>query len=126
MAAEVIPGLAPANKGTMLVAGDVLVIVGVVTALALLLLLAVYAAKRSKKRHKTRSKQPAILGNSAQHEAAEAARAGAGAEEERAEDAPARARRRYRKRKHGHRPRNPTLAETGGLPPARDPAPPAA
>jgi ABC-type nickel/cobalt efflux system permease component RcnA len=28
-------------------------------------------------------------------------------------------RRRKRKRRHGHRPMNPTLAETGGLPPTR-------
>jgi hypothetical protein len=29
-------------------------------------------------------------------------------------------RRRHRRRKRDHRPRNPTLAETGGLPPPRD------
>lgn len=31
-----------------------------------------------------------------------------------------RRRRKYRKRRHDHRPRNPTRAETGGLPPIQD------
>ncbi len=33
-------------------------------------------------------------------------------------------RRKWRRRRRGHRPRNPTLAETGGLPPARVEQPP--
>jgi hypothetical protein len=37
-----------------------------------------------------------------------------------AEGAPAESRRRKRRRRREHRPRNPTLAETGGLPPPRD------
>ena len=32
---------------------------------------------------------------------------------------------RRRRRRRQHRPRNPTLAETGGLPPPREPRPPA-
>lgn len=42
-------------------------------------------------------------------------------------DAESQHERRYRKRRHRrreHRPRNPTLAETGGLPPIRTEAPP--
>jgi hypothetical protein len=35
-----------------------------------------------------------------------------------------RRRRRRRRRRREHRPRNPTLAETGGLPPIRTEAPP--
>jgi type VI protein secretion system component VasK len=33
-------------------------------------------------------------------------------------------RRRWRRRRRDHRPRNPTLAETGGLPPLREERPP--
>jgi len=33
-------------------------------------------------------------------------------------------RRKWRRPRRDHRPRNPTLAETGGLPPARTPGPP--
>jgi hypothetical protein len=33
-------------------------------------------------------------------------------------------RRKWRRRRRGHRPRNPTLAETGGLPPIRSEDPP--
>ena len=33
-------------------------------------------------------------------------------------------RRKWRRRRRDHRPRNPTLAETGGLPPARSEEPP--
>jgi hypothetical protein len=33
-------------------------------------------------------------------------------------------RKRRRRRRREHRPRNPTLAETGGLPPIREPEPP--
>jgi hypothetical protein len=33
-------------------------------------------------------------------------------------------RRKWRRRRRDHRPRNPTLAETGGLPPARSDEPP--
>jgi hypothetical protein len=33
-------------------------------------------------------------------------------------------RRRWRRRRRPHRPRNPTLAETGGLPPVREERPP--
>jgi hypothetical protein len=33
-------------------------------------------------------------------------------------------RRKWRRRRRDHRPRNPTLAETGGLPPIRQPRPP--
>jgi type VI protein secretion system component VasK len=38
--------------------------------------------------------------------------------------APAEKRRRRRHSRHRHRPRNPTLAETGGLPPVRPEGPP--
>ena len=36
----------------------------------------------------------------------------------------ARKRRKWRRRRRDHRPRNPTLAETGGLPPVRSERPP--
>jgi FtsZ-interacting cell division protein ZipA len=44
------------------------------------------------------------------------------------EDVPASPEKRRRRRHshHGHRPRNPTLAETGGLPPIRSESPPEA
>jgi hypothetical protein len=38
--------------------------------------------------------------------------------------APEGKRRKWRRRRRDHRPRNPTLAETGGLPPIRDSQPP--
>jgi hypothetical protein len=37
---------------------------------------------------------------------------------------PGKRRRKWRRRRREHRPRNPTLAETGGLPPLRSPGPP--
>jgi hypothetical protein len=45
-------------------------------------------------------------------------------EEDEAEEK--RAHKRHRRRRHEHRPRNPTLAETGGLPPIRTEKPPGA
>ncbi len=39
------------------------------------------------------------------------------------ENPPPKKRRKWRRRRREHRPRNPTLAETGGLPPARSDLP---
>lgn len=117
MAAEV-PGLPATSKGTMLVASDILLILGGLAALTGLLLLAVWIARRKGggRRHRKRAHGPEILQNS---------------EDYTVESVPSddgdRRKRRYRRRRREHRPRNPTLAETTGLPPTRDDpgAPPA-
>ncbi|MFN0067626.1 MAG: hypothetical protein ACKVYV_08325 [Limisphaerales bacterium] len=111
MIAEV-PALPATNKGTWLVASDVLVILGGLAVLTGLLLLAVWVARRKGgggRRNRKRAHGPEILQNS---------------EDYTVESVPSddgdRRKRRYRRRRREHRPRNPTLAETTGLPQARD------
>jgi type VI protein secretion system component VasK len=93
-----------------LILQDVLLITGV--GLVLLVLLAwwakVYVRRRKRRRHHS---QPAILQRTQQGDQA-------------AEGRRHRPRRRRRRHRQDHQARNPTLAETGGLPPIR-PDPPA-
>jgi hypothetical protein len=85
--------------------------IGFVTALVLL-----WAALVRKKRRRRRSHHHSHSSSSRPAEAPEAPKAEATL-------APPEKRRRTRRSRRRHRPRNPTLAETGGLPPVRPGSP---
>jgi len=92
---------APSDRSAGLVFKDLLVIIATGLALGLLLLFWARHYVKSKKRHDRHRKtaSPSL----------------AGADEHDHQEEPHHGRRR-RKRRRDHRPRNPTLAETGGLP----------
>ena len=93
---------APVTRTTGLVFKDFLVIIATGLALGLLLLLwARYYIKRKKRRH--------------HHDRKEVSPSLSASDPELEEESHHHSRRR-RKRRRDHRPRNPTLAETGGLP----------
>ena len=93
----------PIARTTGLLFKDVLVIIATGLALGLLLLLwARHYVKRKKHHH--------------QHDRKEVSHSLPAVSDQDDEDEPRRHGRRRRKRRRGHRPRNPTLAETGGLP----------
>jgi len=93
---------APVNRTTGLVVKDFLVIIATGLALGLLLLLwARYYVKRKKRHH--------------HHDRKVLSQSHSSSDPDQEEESPHRSRRR-RKRRRDHRPRNPTLAETGGLP----------
>jgi type VI protein secretion system component VasK len=110
---------AQVGKSTGLLFKDMLVIVG--TGLVLALLLVLWARHYVKKKKRRRRHQPP-------HERAAAARVTAAELEEKDEMEEAGTQidgRHSRRRRHrrDHRPRNPTLAETGGLPPDKSEGP---
>jgi type VI protein secretion system component VasK len=104
----------PVGRAGGMILRDILLVVGLGLGLSLLLVWWARIYVRRMRRHRHRS-QPAIL-----QRAAECEEAGA--------DDRSRRRHHHRRRRRRHREdhgRNPTLAETGGLPPIR-PGPPAA
>ena len=90
-------------RTTGLVFRDILVIIATGLALGLFLVLWARHYVKSKKRHQHHNRKAVSLPLPA-----------VPAEED--EEAPQHPSRRRRKRRRDHRPRNPTLAETGGLP----------
>ncbi len=99
---------------------DLLVVISAVSILTLALILVVYLwwkSRRNRRRrhhhrqdaHRVEKKVEAHLAEDDEFDE----------EEESEEQVPGRRKRRRRRRRRGHRPRNPTLAETGGLPPVR-------
>ncbi len=105
---------APVSKSSGLLLKDVLLIIGIGLVLASILVLGARFYMRHKQQRRNHHHQehkpvPAKVANDSEHD----------------EDNPRRSR-RHRRRRHrrDHRPRNPTLAETGGLPPAKPEAPP--
>ena len=88
------------------------------TGLITVLLLLWAVLRRRKRRHR----------HSHHHSQHHSSRSGEVASGAKGDLAPARSGRRRRRRRSGrhHRPRNPTLAETGGLPPVRSESPPEA
>jgi hypothetical protein len=94
---------------------DLLLVGGVTLGLAAVIFLVVALIRRAP-RHRRRARHgPEILKNTDEHlreqeEQAEAAEAGE-----------SRPKHRRKRRRRDHRPRNPTLAEAGGLPPERQP-----
>lgn len=103
----------PIGKGTGLVLSDLFLIVAI--ALALFIVLVLWAKYlRNQKTRRRRSGGEKVYRDSND----------AGAEEEdepeeQRASADSRRRYKYRYRRRSHRSRNPTLAETGGLPPSR-------
>jgi len=94
---------APVTRGTGLVFKDVLVIIATGLGLGLLLLLWARHYVKGKKRHHHHNRKevsPTLPAVSDPED----------------EETPHHRSRRRRKRRREHRPRNPTLAETGGLP----------
>lgn len=106
------PG-APVGKSTGFLFRDMMVIIvtGVVLALPLILWARYYVKTRKRRRHHHHFER-----------AAETPAAPAETDEEENGDEPGR-RHRRRRRRRDHRLRNPTLAETGGLPPAKPEGP---
>jgi ABC-type nickel/cobalt efflux system permease component RcnA len=133
-------GFSPVGKSTGMVLQDVMKIIGAVLILTIFLVLVIYIARTTRKsnhrrhhRHKHhRNHQskaepeppapelPAAPGSSAPAVVSEPM----DAEDDLGDDDKSKTRhrhRRHRRRRHEHHRRNPTLAETGGLPPLRDP-----
>jgi hypothetical protein len=102
---------APVSKGSGMVFKDVLLIIMIGLALGLILLLfaRIYVRRSKERRHERRTDSPrTVLPEDDEDEGHHHGR-----------------RRRHRRRRHrrDHRLRNPTLAETGGLPPPKPPEP---
>jgi hypothetical protein len=98
--------------GVRLVLTDILLILGALIALTSLLVLWAKFVRKERRRHSSSSKPKVLVPVETPEE------------EEPANAEPGGARRRkFRKRRREHRGRNPTLAETGGLPPVRDQEP---
>lgn len=110
---------APVGKSTGLLFKDVLVIVGTGLVLALLLILWARHYVKNRKRHHRHHHLERVA--EAPVTAAEVKKNNE-EEEETGGQLDGRHRRRRRHRRD-HRPRNPTLAETGGLPPAKPEGP---
>lgn len=94
---------------------DFLLVGGVALGLALVVFALVAFTRRSSK-HRSRSRRPEILKHTAEHLREREAGASFDEDKETNDD-----RRRRKRRRRDHRPRNPSLAEAGGLPPERDP-----
>lgn len=96
---------------------DVLLVLGVILLLTVLLLVWAVRYVRRRKHHR-HSTTPQILKHSKDSEEAAGDAEGGDTQHETQSH-----HRRRRHRRRGHRSRNPTLAETGGLPPVRPGAP---
>ncbi len=125
----------PLGTGTKLVLGDMMWVLLLALGLAVILFAWARYGRRSKRREH-RSHRPAIVQNSIRSAGDDATHTSADDDTEEGEDEEeedseggadsSSSRHRKRRRRRGHRPRNPTLEETGGLPPSRanDPTPP--
>jgi len=97
-----------------LVFTDILLILGALVALTLILVVwARYISKQHRRRTRSSSSKP--------HKLVPVERQDDSPEEE--FESGGRRRRKFRKQRREHRGRNPTLAETGGLPPQREEKP---
>jgi hypothetical protein len=100
-------GAPSATKGGSLVVYDVLVVLGFILAVVAVLALGIYLGFRVKRdRREQRERQIQGL-HLSDHD------------DDRDRDRERSGKRRVRRRRRDHRPRNPTLAEAGGLPPKR-------
>lgn len=106
------PTSAPVNGPARVVFSDLLLILAAALALTLVLLLWAKYFRKSK----SVGSRSVILSAPRETEDEE--------EEEHAGHSGHRHRRKRKRKKHDHRSRNPTLAETGGLPPMRGEGPP--
>ena len=93
---------------------DFLLVGGVITVLAIIIFV-VAAVTRQRRPHRHRSRHgPEILKNTDEHIRDQT-------ETNSPDDQDKDSHQRRRRKRRDHRPRNPTLAESGGLPPERDP-----
>lgn len=94
---------------------DLLLVGGVALALAAIIFV-VAAVTRRQRKHRPRARHgPEILRHTEEHFQEADEKAARAMEDEQEQ------RQRRKRRRRDHRPRNPTLSEAGGLPPARDP-----
>jgi hypothetical protein len=93
---------------------DAILVFGALTVVTLLIVL--WAAFIRKKK---RTREHSQHHHHRRHRPETAADSAVVAESQQTEENPGRERRRRRRRRRDHRPRNPTLAETGGLPPIK-------
>ena len=98
-------GAPSATKGGSLVVYDVLVVLGFILAVVAVFALGIYLGFRVK-RHRREQRERQIQGLHLSDHDDDRDRERGG-------------KRRVRRRRRDHRPRNPTLAEAGGLPPKR-------
>ena len=114
----------PTGTDTLLIFGDATYVLIAAGVLAIVFFLWARYGRRIGKRSK-RSHRPAIVTNSlrAQQDRSEDDEDPAGESDdgEEEKDDSSGHRHRKRRRRRDHRPRHPTLAETGGLPPIRPP-----
>ena len=96
---------------------DLLKVAGVLIVLSVIIVIVVVLIRR--KRRRKRHSKPAILQNSEEYKRSREAEE-KDADEDEVEAHARHGERRRRRKKRPHRPLNPTLAETRGLPPKRD------
>jgi hypothetical protein len=114
------------NEGTR----DWLIVFGAITVLTGLLVLVVYLLRGKKegtsgeRRHRRHRRHHHSGSSGHSHSSHNSGNAQEGADSGGDDDDASPKRRKWRRRRREHRPRNPTLAETGGLPPVRPEGPP--
>src|SRR5262245_46968847 len=92
---------------------EVVIVCGIVGVLTILLVAWAWLSRRKERRRRELSNFGRVLRRPSERDAQ---RSDSGASSGDEGDGNSRPRRRRRRRRRGHRPRNPTLAETGGLP----------
>jgi hypothetical protein len=102
------------GKSTSFVMQDMFLIIAAALALAVLLGFGVYFWNKNRRHHHHHHH-----GSTKRYSTPPAKPPPEDEDEEDTEPEEGKSRHRRRRRKHNHRPRNPTLAETGGLPPLR-------
>jgi hypothetical protein len=113
-------GMAPDTTGVVPILLQILFILGILGGLTLLLFIwAIYW--RNPRRHRSRSRHRRSRHSTSSPPAATPHSDPPAADEDEGDDddAPSTGHHRRRRRRRQHRPRNPSLSETGGLPPTR-------
>lgn len=112
-------GAPSATKGGSLVASDVMVVLGIILAVVAVLALGIFLGwKVSRSRREERNRQIQGLHGSSRRSSSSSSN-GSSSSSGGGGDEGGSGKRRVRRRRRDHRPRNPTLAEAGGLPPER-------
>lgn len=110
-------GAAPGKTGS-LVAHDVLILLIFVAAVVGILVAGIVIGLKAKgRRRRERDRKARGEHGSSRHSSSSSGSSGGSAE---GSEGGGSGRRRTRRRRRDHRPRNPSLAEAGGLPPERD------
>ncbi len=114
-----------ATKTSSLVANDVLVVLAFIAAVVGVLIVGILMGVRIRNNRRRRRERQAKGERPSSRSSVSQSRGGEEDEEAGQTVQSESGRRRVRRRRRDHRPRNPSLAESGGLPPARpdDPSP---